>query len=195
MIRKEIPNLRSIESSLEKFEELPGVREIPMDLFDPAYTPKPYSVSESARLDKLQGEIAASKEINPLIVVLDKEKHPYILEGGHRFDALRRLGVKSVPAKVVIDMSESTGLKFAAPTAAPTGRSVGIEDLPASWRSRVGTPLTKPGGPQLPSAEALGELQSRGLSAADALEAVQKNPSLTNETRLQLRNALLAMFQ
>ena len=35
-----------------------------------------------------------------------RDKGPYILEGGHRFDALKLLGKKSFPALVVIDTSE-----------------------------------------------------------------------------------------
>ncbi len=81
-----------------------------MSSMDPSYKVKPYSTSESSRLDKLEAAIKANKEISPLIVVIDKEKHPYILEGGHRYDALRRMGVKSFPAKVVVD-TESVHLR------------------------------------------------------------------------------------
>ena len=70
---------------------------------DPDYKVEPYSASEAARLDNLEESIRVSKEITPLIIVIDKAEHPYVLEGGHRYDALRRMGVKSFPALVVID--------------------------------------------------------------------------------------------
>lgn len=113
VVRPEIPNAGSIGSSLDSYEVLPGVREIPMSHFDPEYTPSPYSVSERARLDDLVAQLKQSKEINPLIVVYDAEQHPYILEGGHRFDALKTIGAKSLPAKVVIDTSETSAEEVA----------------------------------------------------------------------------------
>jgi tartrate dehydratase beta subunit/fumarate hydratase class I family protein len=35
--------------------------------------------------------------------VIDHEESPYILEGAHRFDALRHLKIKKFPALVVVD--------------------------------------------------------------------------------------------
>ena len=105
-----VPNRDSIESSLSDYEVLPGVREISMSSMDPSYKVRPYSKSESDRLDRLQVKIEQSKTISPLIIVVDKEKHPYILEGGHRFDALRRMRAKSFPALVVIDTESLKGL-------------------------------------------------------------------------------------
>lgn len=101
-----VPNESSIGSSLTDYEELDGVREVQMSDMDPAYQVKPYSKTESDRLDRLQEDIKQSKHIDPLIIVVDKQRHPYVLEGGHRFDALKRLGAKSFPAKVVVDTSE-----------------------------------------------------------------------------------------
>jgi hypothetical protein len=106
-VRADIPNQASIESSLgSDYHTLPGVREVSMsDFYDPGHQPKPYSVSEAARLETLKGQLAHSKSVNPLIVVVDETQHPYILEGGHRLDALQTLGVKSFPAKIVVDTS------------------------------------------------------------------------------------------
>lgn len=76
---------------------------------------------------------------------------------------------------------------------APLGRPVTVNDLPMAWRSRVDTPLLKPqgaAGAQL-GADATAELSRRGLSATDALDAIAKNPRLTPNVRLQLREALL----
>lgn len=105
-VRSKIPNESSIDSSLDSYEVLPGVREISMSDMDPNYNPTSYSAAENERIDRLAEQITESGEINPLIIVIDKEKHPYVLEGGHRYDALKRLQAKSFPAKVVIDTSE-----------------------------------------------------------------------------------------
>jgi hypothetical protein len=56
----------------------------------------------TTRTKALAEEIKQSGEVNPLIVMIDEEG-PYILEGGHRYDALKILGAKSFPAIVVID--------------------------------------------------------------------------------------------
>lgn len=98
-VRSEIPNQSSISATFNDGEVtvLPGVREIPIEAFDPEYEPE-----RTTRVSDLASEIKASREINPLIVAID-EKGPYILEGGHRYDALRSLGVKSIPAQVVME--------------------------------------------------------------------------------------------
>lgn len=105
-VLKDVPNESSIGSSLDEYEELSGIREVQMSDFDPDYKVKPYSTSESQRLDALTNEIERNQKIAPLIIVQDNEKYPYVLEGGHRFDALKKLGKKSFPAKVVIDTSK-----------------------------------------------------------------------------------------
>lgn len=101
-VRDEIPNQSSIGSSVDDYTVLPGVREIPLTAFTQLPKLKYYSVSEETRTKRLAEQIKDSGEINPLIVVIDKEG-PYVLEGGHRFDALRELGKTSFPAMVVLD--------------------------------------------------------------------------------------------
>ena len=101
VVRDDVPNMSSISSSLDDYEILNGVREISLDAFK--LTGKSYSVSECKRIEDLASAIKLSGEINPLIVVVDKDG-PYILEGGHRAEALFLLGVKSLPAIVVEDM-------------------------------------------------------------------------------------------
>lgn len=106
-VRTEVPNMRSIDSSIENPEELPGIREVPLSDFPAtsgAYKSSNhfYAADDVARVDKLADQIKASGEINPLIVAID-EKGPYVLEGGHRLAALHKLGKKSLPAKIVID--------------------------------------------------------------------------------------------
>ena len=102
LVRDEIPNQGSIGSSIDDYTVLRGIREIPLTAFTQLPKLKYYSISEEARTKRLAEQIKASGEINPLIVVIDKEG-PYVLEGGHRFDALREIGKTSFPALVVLD--------------------------------------------------------------------------------------------
>ena len=101
-VRDSVPNISSIDSSLDDYTILDGVREIQMSDFEVQGKPKYYSKSEEKRTLDLAEQIRKNKEINPLIVVQDKDGL-YILEGGHRWDALRELGIKSFPAIVVRD--------------------------------------------------------------------------------------------
>ena len=105
IVRKDIPNLGSIDASLTDYEELPGIRDVPMSVMTSTNFPLIFhSNSEKSRTEKLAEEIKNSNEINPLIVVYDgNPQGPYILEGGHRFDALRLLNAKSFPALVLIE--------------------------------------------------------------------------------------------
>jgi hypothetical protein len=91
----EIPNEDSIESSLDHYHILEGIREVPTSAFE--------ELSQGS--EELANQIRESGKIKPLIVVVDGNKNgiAYILEGSHRFDALNSMGVKSFPAKVVID--------------------------------------------------------------------------------------------
>jgi len=102
-VRDSIPNRSSIGSSLDSYEVLPGVREVPFSAFDQMGPLSYYSVSEARRTKDLAAQIRTSREINPLIVVEDAEG-PYVLEGAHRFDALRELGARAFPALVVLDL-------------------------------------------------------------------------------------------
>lgn len=105
-VRDEVPNYNSIHGMSDEYEVLPGIREVSMSDFDPEYEPRPYSVQEHKRLEELVSAIRQSNEISPLIVVVEAgERYPYILEGGHRFDALHKLKAKSFPAVVVHDTS------------------------------------------------------------------------------------------
>lgn len=98
-VREGIPNRASIEAGFNNYDVLPGLREVPLSAFDPEYL---NSVVPDARTRKLAGQIVESGELNPLIVGIDN-KGPYIVEGGHRFDALISLKARSFPALVVID--------------------------------------------------------------------------------------------
>jgi hypothetical protein len=99
-VRDDIPNTGSISASFDSYSVLKGIREVPMDRFTASGTS--YSVSGDKRIKQLAEKIRESNEINPLIVVVDSEG-PYILEGGHRLEALYLLRAKAFPALVVID--------------------------------------------------------------------------------------------
>ncbi len=101
VVSAEVPNTSSIAASLEDYEVLAGIRDVPMSLFS-QNAPSFYSTSEEQRTRALAEAIRESGVLNPLIVVVDKEG-PYILEGAHRFDALKLLGAQRMPALVVID--------------------------------------------------------------------------------------------
>jgi len=96
-----IPNTDSISSSLIDYEVLNGIREVPMSDFN--ISGKSYSVTENDKIKNLANSINNSKQIAPLIVVVEKDG-PYILEGSHRIDALYQLGIKTFPALIVINL-------------------------------------------------------------------------------------------
>jgi hypothetical protein len=98
-----VPNTDSISASLEDYTVLPGIREVKHWRKGEPYK-RAYSVSEEKRTQELAEAIKASGEISPLIIVVDGHKDgPYVLEGGHRFDALHILDADSFPALVVLD--------------------------------------------------------------------------------------------
>ena len=104
-VRKHIPNMDSIGASLDNYEVLSGIRKVPAKAFDAEYLDSLKARGLDKRTADLSEEIKQSKEINPLIVAVDS-KGAYIIEGGHRFDALMTQGRDSVPAKVVIDQDD-----------------------------------------------------------------------------------------
>ncbi len=104
-ILEQIDNMSSIGATLYQYEILDDVREIPMSEFgSPAPRANFYARTDINRCQSLADEIRISGEIMPLIVAIEEEG-PYIIEGGHRFVALHLLGIQSLPALVVIDMS------------------------------------------------------------------------------------------
>jgi tRNA G10 N-methylase Trm11 len=96
-----VPNTSSIGASFNDYTVLPGIRSVPMSHFGGPRTFF-YAADDFDRADKLSEQIAQSGKIKPLIVAVDSEG-PYVLEGAHRAVALQKLGVKAVPAMVVID--------------------------------------------------------------------------------------------
>lgn len=104
-VREEVPNVSSIPASLDDYEILSGIREVPRGAFDKEYLDSLSFENLDNRTKDLARQIQESKEINPMIVGVDS-KGAYIIEGGHRFDALMAQDTKSIPAMVVVDKSD-----------------------------------------------------------------------------------------
>ena len=111
VVRKDVPNMGSIGASLDNYEVLEGIRNVPSKAFDKEYLDSLKAQGLDKRTSDLSEQIKKSKEINPLIVAVDS-KGAYIIEGGHRFDALMTQGRVSVPAKVVIDKDDPPTKEF-----------------------------------------------------------------------------------
>jgi len=109
VVLESVPNRESISASLNEFEIMPGIREVKFSDFplmrEAVYF---YSKSERERTERLAELIREKGKVSPLIVVLDSEGL-YVLEGSHRFDALRILGAGSFPALVVVDLESVKG--------------------------------------------------------------------------------------
>lgn len=132
VVRGHISNTSSIAASFDEYEELQGIREISLDDFEapPERTKRTLALAE---------EIRQSGEIEPLIVAIDS-KGPYILEGGHRYDALKILGARSFPALVVVDHTgrkpvastpvetPTTPVEMKAPVAEPEAKTPEVDD-------------------------------------------------------------------
>ena len=102
-----VDNTSSIGASFTDYEVLPGIREVPMKLFTPPRTLSEarYDLAGQRHVARLIDAIEESGAISPLIVAVDAEG-PYILEGGHRFDALGIMRAKAFPAVVVLDLDD-----------------------------------------------------------------------------------------
>lgn len=109
-----VDNKGSITSSLDNYKILPGIREVPLSDFqsirDRQLSGKGevehrVSADDERKVESLVSKISESNKISPLIVVDDGHPDgPYVLEGGHRLDAMERLKAKSIPALVVLDL-------------------------------------------------------------------------------------------
>jgi hypothetical protein len=126
-VRKEVPNIESIASTLDNYEIMEGVREIPIDEWYPEDTF--YDKKDIERSEKLANEIKKSGEINPLIIVTEEGQEPYILEGLHRLVALHKLGKKSFPAIVVSDRGKTEPVKEVEKPVVDTGTNAGEVNL------------------------------------------------------------------
>ena len=100
-VREQIPNMSSIGSSLDDYEILPKVRVFP--IYDFAGCSNYRYSSGLKKCKELIEQIKYNKELNPLIIAEEKDG-PYVLEGSHRMSACVDLGLKEVPAIIVIDI-------------------------------------------------------------------------------------------
>ena len=102
IVGDDISNTDSIRASLYNYIVCDDLREIPILAFEDNGKPSFYSIREKERVEELANDIKISGRIDPLIVVIDEEGL-YVLEGSHRFDALKLLDAKSFPALLVVD--------------------------------------------------------------------------------------------
>jgi len=100
-----IPNQDSIGATFTDYTILEGIREVSMDGWG---TPNQYFYAKDDldRAHELAQEILENKWIDPLIIAIEDNGEPYILEGGHRYAALYALAKKSFPALVVVEGSD-----------------------------------------------------------------------------------------
>lgn len=101
-VLKNVPNTDSIRASMENYSVLKGIREVNISDMDPVYVSDIKNKQVDARTKKLMDAINNNKQIAPLIIAYDSQG-PYVLEGGHRYDALIKMGAKSFPALVVVE--------------------------------------------------------------------------------------------
>jgi hypothetical protein len=102
-----VDNTSSIGASLTNWVAMSGIRRIPASDFEDwnsGYFPD-CRADEQQKVKELVAQIQKSNRISPLIVVIDA-KGPYVLEGVHRYDALKILKANWVPALIVIDQDE-----------------------------------------------------------------------------------------
>ncbi len=73
---------------------------------------------------------------------------------------------------------------------APSG-SITVDDLPASWQSRVGQDLFPTTGEEAKAIETAlrAEIKERGMTMGQAIAAVSKNPHIPTQTRMQIIRA------
>ena len=102
-VRSGVPNTSSISASLYDYEILKNIREFPMKELNSNPKALFYAKNDLDHVRNLAEQIKQSREISPLIIVIDDEG-PYVLEGAHRLGALHIVGVKSFPAMVVLDL-------------------------------------------------------------------------------------------
>lgn len=98
-VTDDIDNISSVRASILFPIFLEDIREVPLSDFS-----APPVIND--RTKALAAEIQQSGVIMPLIVAFDY-RGPYILEGGHRYDALKILGARSFPAMVVVDSEDA----------------------------------------------------------------------------------------
>jgi hypothetical protein len=113
--KEPIPNVSSITSSLDKFEEM-GTRDIAIDFIIDTQDKKypTYFTGGKEKTLELAESIKKNGIQSPMILVWENDKYPYVLEGSSRYDALRVLNAKgeklpeTVPALTIVDTSKGS---------------------------------------------------------------------------------------
>jgi hypothetical protein len=107
-VLSEVSNTSSIASSFSKYVVLPGIRAVPLRLFNTKLDALFYAADDHDRATRLAEAIRVSGAISPLIIVVDHKgaKLPYVLEGAHRLGALGLLRARIFPALVVVDLDD-----------------------------------------------------------------------------------------
>jgi hypothetical protein len=90
---------------IDDYEIISGIREVSKGAFDKKYLDSLSFEKFDKRTKDLATQVQESKENIPMVVAVDS-KGAYIIEGGHRFDALMAQDTKSIPAIVVADKSD-----------------------------------------------------------------------------------------
>lgn len=104
-VGEHVANMDSIGASFYEYEILDDIREVPMADFENREMSFTHTKNS---IKALADQIMRNGRIDPLIVAVDDQSAahgPYVLEGGHRFDALVLLGKPTFPALVVRDLS------------------------------------------------------------------------------------------
>jgi ParB-like chromosome segregation protein Spo0J len=138
-----VPNTDSISAELgHDFEELSGIRNVPASDFSSQQ--QTVAADDIRRAKELAKEIKEEGLKSPLIVVVDK-KGPFVLEGGHRVDALFEIGADTIPALVVLDTKSLDELAQAKPPTAPKVEVPAPEAKAKKLRSTIHAVATKKG--------------------------------------------------
>ncbi len=181
LVRDFVPNTDSISATFDegRYIELEGIREVGFEFFA---GPRQRNLPTPASLTGLAAEIAASNEINPLIVAID-QTGPYILEGGHRFDALKTLGARAFPAVIVVEAGAQPGIHFAdygrsfIPLETPTAPEVPAPETPSA-----AAPVTAPGEPEVPEGEATAAPETPAAEAPPVTSATPSTATVETAT-------------
>jgi hypothetical protein len=111
-VGEHVPNTSSIGASFNDYHVLRGIRSVPMSEFNSSPHDLFYAADDHRRVADLANEIRYNGRIDPLIVAIDNEEKPYILEGAHRLGALHQLGKREFPAMVVLDQDKDIHPRF-----------------------------------------------------------------------------------
>src|ERR1035437_3091513 len=171
-----VPNMASLDSSLDNYEELSGIRSVKLSDLETDPNKLFYAADDMRHVQSLAEQIKGSGELSPLVVVVDKDG-PYVLKGAHRLGALHELGYNSVPAKVAID-TDSLDI-----SGAPTGEGEqALYDLSKRAyglhkKSQMGD--IKGDALKIAADKLNADIQAAGFTADDVIETMAKYGDFT----------------